>query len=251
MYYQSALLAAALTGMTAATYNAHQLNGVRSLQAGAEGGNSLPRRQDAYASVSDSDSASASSALACQESVFAILGDLPTPTPALVSYLLSFAATADPTDPAALCAVTSALPTSLASAYSSYDQAASSWYSGHSAEMAQLASDCAGDVAGAGGAQALTQAITALESYTAGDCTGTLPTGAAGLTSMIPLLNATATATATNGSGVGVTAAPTGGATPPASGTGSSIVQGAAARPTGVIAGAMAAAGLLGVVAML
>lgn len=244
MYYQSALLAA-LAGITAATYNPHQLNGVRSLQergGGVEGG--LPRRQDD----------SSNSALECQASVFAILSDLPTPTPPLVSYLASFAATANPTDPAALCAVTSALPTSLTSAYSSYDRAASSWYSGHSAEVAQLASDCAG--AGAGGAQALTEAITALETYTAGGCTGTLPTEAAGLTSLIPLVNATATngTGAGAGAGAGTTATPTG---PSASGTGSqggntsSIAQGAAARPTGVVAGAMAAAGLLGAVAML
>lgn len=231
MYYPSALLAtaAALAGTAAAIYSPQQLNRVRSLDQGVP-----QRRQDD----------SSNSAFACQASAFSILGDIPTPTPPLLSYLLSFAATANPTDPAALCAATSALPTSLASAYSSYDEAASSWYVGHSGDIAQLASDCASD----GVAQSLTQAITALESYTAGDCTGTAPTEAAGLTSLIPMINATATGATATTTGSSSGAGSQGGGSASEM---SSVPQAGAARPTGVIAGAMAAAGFIGAVAMM
>ncbi len=220
----SQALVVALAGTAAATYSPHQLNGVRNLQAG-----DIAARQGPIEGHNSSTE--------CRESVFSIMNDIPTPTSDLVNYLQTFIATAHPTDPAALCAVTSSLPTSIASAYSSYDQAASSWYSEHSSEIAQLASSCGRD----GSAQFLTEAITALESYTAAGCTGSPPTAVANITSLIP----TSLATATGASNATISQ------TGSSSSQTLSTSQAAAAKPTGMVAGVMAAAGFIGAVAMI
>ncbi|KAI1382452.1 hypothetical protein F4677DRAFT_401947 [Hypoxylon crocopeplum] len=149
--------------------------------------------------------------LECASSALNIITDAPEPPAALQSYIVSFASTADPNDASALCQITKDMPASLTSAYSSYNSAASSWLVQHSSEIDAFGSKC-GDAEGAATAQGI---FSSLDSYASGVCAG-----------------------ATD-------------ASPTAAGASSSVSTGLAARPTGMVAGAVAAAGLFGVAAVL
>ncbi|RYP03984.1 hypothetical protein DL764_004755 [Monosporascus ibericus] len=226
MYYRALLLLAA---GTAAAYRPDQLNGVRNLQ--------QPGVQARQTGSIDE----------CTSSAFAIISSAPTANSDLVDYLETFAVTADLADPTVFCEITSALPTSLSSAYFSYDEAVSSWYSGQSSNIVEFVSNCAGEDM----ATSVTEIVSIFESYTADDCTGTLPPEASDLSIMVeggglsPLIFPTADATVTDAP------APTGTSDETGSEQTTSIEQAAAARPTGVIAGAIAAAGFIGAVAMI
>ena len=234
MYTQSLLFA--LAGSAVATYTPQQLNRVRDLEA------DLEARQD------DTDFQ------ACQDSLSSVAGALPTPTGDLGSYLDNFYATANPTDPAVFCELTSSMPSNLRSEYTSYDQAASSWIDEYVSVMGEVVDTCGGEDAAA---SALLGLASAIESYTAADCAGTFPTDVAEITSILPIA----------GGGVTIGPTPTGGNSPSETGSGSSGDRedssnqedsdsdspppNAAARPSGVIAGAMALAGVIGFAAML
>ncbi|CAJ2501409.1 Uu.00g042620.m01.CDS01 [Anthostomella pinea] len=233
MYAQAALAVLGLASTAAATYHPSQLNSLRDLN----NKNGLAARQD------DSDSSSSATgddgiSDACTTSAYMVLASIPTPTGDLSAYLSSFVATADLSDvtdaASVLCDVTAGMPTSLSSAYSSYDMAASSWYSSNSADIQSLISSCAGDM----GAE-LTMAVSAVESYTSSGCSGSVAAMTSGLTS------SSTGSSKTSGSGS------TGGATATSSGASTSVETGAASRPTGLIAGAVAAAGFLGAAVML
>ena len=233
MYTQSLFFV--LAGSAAATMSPRQLGRMQGLGAGLEA------RQDS----ADRE--------ACQESYSSIAVALPSPAGDLGEYLTSFYATADPTDPAALCQITSDMPESLSSAYASYDSAASSWIDEYVSVAGELASSCGG---AAEAASVLGDLAESIASYTAEDCSGDFPTDVADLTSLIPIVGAT----------------PTGGDAPSETGSGNggdnqgdsdnsgdsensndsdSPDESSAARPTGVIAGAMALAGVIGAIAML
>ncbi|KAI0377995.1 hypothetical protein F5Y04DRAFT_262736 [Hypomontagnella monticulosa] len=164
--------------------------------------------------------------LECTTSLVSIITDVPTPPANVESYLSQFGATADLTNPAVLCEVTK-VPASISADYSSYDQAASSWFNKHSSEIDALASKCAGDEYVA----SVEQAMSALNIYIGNGCSGTL--GAPG-----------ATTTSAGGSGDA-----SGGASGNAQSTSPSTAL--AARPTGMVAGAVAAAGVLGAAVLL
>ncbi|KAI2640795.1 hypothetical protein GGS26DRAFT_177994 [Hypomontagnella submonticulosa] len=163
------------------------------------------------------------SPIECTTSLLSIITDIPTPPPKVESYLSQFASTADLTDPAVICEVTK-VPESVSADYSSYDQAASSWFNKHNSEIDALASKCAGDEYVA----SIDQAVSALNIYIGNGCSGTL--GAPG-------------ATTTTGTGSGSTAGASAASTSPSTAL--------AARPTGIVAGAVAAAGVLGAAALL
>ncbi|KAI5861669.1 hypothetical protein GGS23DRAFT_598442 [Durotheca rogersii] len=154
----------------------------------------------------------------CVSSYFSLATSVPQPPDDLLSFLEAEAYTIEPTDTAALCALTSALPASLSSAVSSYERAGSSWLSQHSSEVFDLASRCADDQAASSISDAFDLALQTLDPC--GSSTPATPTGAA----------------ENNNND----AAPA-----------NSVSTGGVAHPTGVIAGAMAAAGLLGAAIML
>ncbi|KAI0854173.1 hypothetical protein F5Y00DRAFT_256671 [Daldinia vernicosa] len=143
-------------------------------------------------------------------SALAPLGsDVPDVPSELLSYMESFAATADTSNPTVLCEATQ-VPQSLSSQYSSYDQAASSWLSKHSSDLQVAATKC-------------------------GD-------------SDVQVSQAVASISAFLGEGCGAAASSAGDASSAISTT---VSPGLAARPTGMVAGAMAAAGALGVAVLL
>ena len=245
MYTQSLLFA--LAGSAVASYTPQQLQRARDLEAG------LQARQD----VEDFEG--------CQLSLGSVAAALPTPTGELGSYLTSFYATADPTDPAVFCEITSAMPADLSSAYESYDRAASSWISEYVDVAERLSSVCGGEDTAA---SALDELVSIIESYTAEDCRGTFPTDALQLDSLLPIAGATPTGDnvpSETGSGNG-----NGNDSDNGSGDNQNDSndsnnsdnsddsddpddpsENGAARSTGVIAGAMALAGVIGAVAAL
>ncbi|KAI1659680.1 hypothetical protein F4813DRAFT_321889 [Daldinia decipiens] len=147
-------------------------------------------------------------------SALAPLGsDLPSVPLELLSYMESFAATADVSNPTILCEATQ-VPQSLSSLYSSYDQAASSWLSKHSSDLQVAVTKCGGSDA------QVSEAVASISAFI-GDGCGASSSGAS-------------SSAASAGSAGSTTAS-----------------QGLAARPTGMVAGAMAAAGALGVAVLL
>ncbi|KAB5555090.1 infection structure specific protein [Coniochaeta sp. 2T2.1] len=181
-------------------------------------------------------------ATSCISDLMSIYSSLPTPPPEIFSWEEANTIT----DP---CSIT--IPASLSSAFSSYESEALSWFSEHSAEIEDALSDCPlysslapgdGDapvdvcterVGGGGG-----QVTTTREE---GDDDDTKTTDAAGTTTRT---------TAGRTTGTGTTSTPTG------SGTGAGQVASTQSgnvgpRETGFVAGAVALAGFLGVVAAL
>ncbi|KAI2472370.1 hypothetical protein F4781DRAFT_383432 [Annulohypoxylon bovei var. microspora] len=183
-----------LASTAAATYSPQALKNLRDLRAEhvvIEVREAMPQATSTSSSDSDSDTQ-------CASSAEAIITDAPTPPADLESYFVSFAATADLSNPSILCQITAGVPSSLSAEYSSYDQQASSWFSKHSSDIAGLVSKCAGEE----DAASVAQVVTALSAYAADGCSG-------------------------------------------------SVSKARAARPTGMIAGAVAAAGVLGAAAVL
>ncbi|KAF3066527.1 hypothetical protein GL218_09039 [Daldinia childiae] len=133
----------------------------------------------------------------CASALEPLGSDVPDVPPELLSYMESFAATADTSNPTILCEATQ-VPQSLSSQYSSYDQAASSWLSKHSSDLQAAATKCGGSDA------QVSEAVASISAFLGDTC------------------------------GASTTASP-----------------GLAARPTGMVAGAMAAAGALGVAILL
>ncbi|KAI1445290.1 hypothetical protein F5Y02DRAFT_386644 [Annulohypoxylon stygium] len=182
-----------LASTALATYSPEALKSLRNL-----------RMEHVVVEVREAQSSSSSSSSdddvssACLSSAEAIITDAPTPNDNLISFFMSFANTADFSNPSALCQLTAAVPSSLSADYSSYDQQASSWLSAKSSSITALASQCADSE----GAASISQVVSALEIYVAEGCT-------------------------------------------------SSVSKGLAARPTGLVAGAVAAAGVLGAAAVL
>ncbi|KAI1089076.1 hypothetical protein F5B19DRAFT_468662 [Rostrohypoxylon terebratum] len=169
--------------------------------------------REAQPSSSSSSSNADSVSSACSSSAEAIITDAPTPPANLETFFMSFVETVDFEDSSVLCQLTAAVPSSLSVAYSSYDQQASSWLSAKSGSISALASQCADSE----GAASIAQVVTALEVYVAAGCTGAASSGTS--------------------SGAGAST--------------SSVSKALAARPTGIFAGAVAAAGVLGAAAML
>ncbi|KAH9990387.1 hypothetical protein F4779DRAFT_258110 [Xylariaceae sp. FL0662B] len=205
-----------LASAALATYSPQHLQNLRDLHVERD---VVEVRQ---ATPSPTASGTGGSGIGCQLSAVSLLGSVPTPTGALQSYLQSAATvsgSAAVTNPTALCQVTASLPQSLSADYSSYDSAASSWYSQHVSDLSALASSCSNDL------PVDPKTISAILSYATASnpCSGV------------------ATASPTSGDG----------ASDAASSSTSSISVGGAARPTGIVAGAVAAAGFLGAAAML
>ncbi|KAI0600128.1 hypothetical protein F4775DRAFT_590849 [Biscogniauxia sp. FL1348] len=262
MHIQAAAIALlGLASTAVATYSPSQLNRLRAVHSGLAPSTVQARQAVSYATL----------APACTSSALAIVDGMPYATGALAQFLDSFDATAaadaDAANPTNLCAVTAALPASLRGPYSAYDQQASAWYAANSGGIQALLTSCGN---GALGVQ-LTQAVSALQSYTAVGCSGSLDTPTLTVVLAVPT-SAVPTATASSAAAAGTISAGFVGGLPPtttpitsfssstttttnttitdsataASATMSSISQDAAVRPTGVLAGAMAAAGLLG-----
>lgn len=181
-------------------------------------------------------------ATACLESLMSLYSSLPTPPPQLVSW----EQTASVTD---LCSIS--IPSSLSSAFSSYETEASSWYSDHSSAIdaalsacpqysSAAASMCSVTTGGAGGGTATT---------TGGGNMTTTGSGASGTrmaTTTGQTTGTTSSAASKSSGGASHSGSGTSGATAAASST-----HNAAPRETGFVAGAVAVAGFLGVVAAL
>ncbi|KAI1205891.1 uncharacterized protein F4807DRAFT_464353 [Annulohypoxylon truncatum] len=166
MVSQNLIAFLGLASTALATYSPQALKNLRDLRA-----------EHVVVEVREAQSSSSDSALAssCSSSAEAIITDAPQPPASLESFFASFAATADLTNPSVLCQITAAVPSSLTAAYSSYDQQASSWFSAHSSDIDALVSKCVGE----DGAASISQALSALDVYAAGSCTGSVSKGLA------------------------------------------------------------------------
>ncbi|KAI0130506.1 hypothetical protein BJ170DRAFT_316981 [Xylariales sp. AK1849] len=160
----------------------------------------------------------------CTVSAASILSSVPTPSADLSSYIVSYAATA--TDVTQACAVTSNLPSSLQSAFSSYDSQVSSWYSAEKSDIDALVSSCSTDPL----AQTISSVTSLLNVYTASGCDALT-----GATTGTTKPTTTGTTKSTTTGGIAASTSP----------------SSAGAKPTGVYAGAAAAAGFLGAVALM
>ncbi|KAI1456617.1 hypothetical protein F4805DRAFT_431856 [Annulohypoxylon moriforme] len=130
----------------------------------------------------------------------AVLTDVPSAPASLTSYFASYRATADKSDfMSYICGIRVDVPATLTSAYSSYDQAASSWFNKHKSDFSVIASKCVNN----DDASTIEAVVSAFEASVSGCAGATTPS------------------------------------------------KGWAARPTGVVAGAVAAAGVLGAAAVL
>ncbi|KAI5921704.1 hypothetical protein F4810DRAFT_677441 [Camillea tinctor] len=259
MYIQATLAILGLASTAVATFSPEQLNNLRAAHDKLVPTSTVQPRQVSYATLPP----------ACTTSALSIVNSMPYATGDLARYLDSFDATvANPANPTNFCAVTAALPATLQGPYSAFDQQASTWYSSNSAQIQSLLTSCGnGELA-----MHLTEMVSALESYTAAGCTGSLSTPGLTLSLATPVsTSAAATSTAAAGVATGfvgilpslteattaisssstATTNQTSSDNAVAASATSSVDQGAAARPTGALAGAMAAAGLLGAVMML
>jgi hypothetical protein len=176
--------------------------------------------------------------LECTQSYVDILKGAPTPPSELASAITSYgsgvAQSASVTDPNPLAYVTdvcsfgSQLPSSLQSDFSSYATQVISYLSVSSSQIDAVITNC---LATGQEAAAYTSFVNALATHTG------------------PLCDATSAPNSTTSGGVSPTSS-TAGTTSSAAGT-MSVSTDAAARPTGILAGAAAAAGFLGAVALL
>lgn len=171
MYSSSLLTVGALASTAAATYDPRVLARMGGSHLEHDEVNVAARQDDALGD--------------CTVGAFSLFNSVPTPTGELLSYLAEFQATADLSDPTALCEVT-AVPTSLSSAYSSYDQAASSWVSEHADDISSVVEVCA-----------------SVSDATISSIVEMITANGAGLSGC-----PTATATTTDGSSVGTASAP-------------------------------------------
>lgn len=216
--HNQVLLSAALAGLAStvgATYNHAAANQLRDLSAPAH----VVARQ-----------ASESGSADCTQSAVKLIAGLPTPTGELLSYYESasgmpqFTETAVPTNLASACsalATQMSVPSSLSAPLSSYESTLLGWYSSHTQDIAGLMSACTADPIFSSAESLLAQVTKepACKSLL-GDASIALPTPTP------------------TGSGEGAAQS-------------SEPAKAAAPKPTAMVAGAVAAAGFLGAVAML
>lgn len=135
------------------------------------------------------------SGIQCTADALSLAGTAPTPTGQLASVLVSLATSAALTNPSVICAVQTAIPTSLQSAYSAYETQAISWYKNHSSDISSLASECSTEALGT----TISQAISQFESLTAGRCSNQV----VGVTTVSGSSSATRTADGVSTMGTG------------------------------------------------
>lgn len=157
---------------------------------------------------------------ACDTAASSIISSLPTGTGSFASVVASLVGTGGVISPTRVCQVISALPGSLESEASSYDNALASWFSSQSSRVNSLVSSCSNDSA----VLSLASMTSGLAAYASG-CNATTTSG--GQSTGAGASGSSSTGSATAGSSAG------------------------AAKETGFIVGAVAAAGFLGAVAML
>ncbi|KAI1878397.1 uncharacterized protein JN550_000579 [Neoarthrinium moseri] len=158
---------------------------------------------------------------ACATAASSILSSVPTGNGGFASVVNSLLGTGGVISPTRVCQVISALPSSLESEFSSYDNAVATWFSSESSRIDSLVSSCSNDT----GVQSLASMTSGLAAYASG-CNATTTSGGS------------STGASSSGS----------------SGTGSATAgssAGGAPRETGFVAGVVMAAGFLGAVAML
>ncbi|KAK7917605.1 hypothetical protein PG985_011213 [Apiospora marii] len=220
--HNQVLLSAALAGLAStvgATYNHAAANQLRDLTAPAH----VVARQASESGSSD-----------CTSSAVMLIAGLPTPTGELLSYYATasdvpqFTETAIPTNLASACSALGtqmSVPSSLSAPLSSYESTLLGWYSSHTQDIAGLMSACTADPVFSSAESLLAQVTKepACKSLL-GDASIALPTP-------------TPTGSA-SGSGEGAAQS-------------SEPAKAAAPKPTAMVAGAVAAAGFIGAVAML
>ncbi|KAI2619245.1 hypothetical protein GGR54DRAFT_135689 [Hypoxylon sp. NC1633] len=221
MLSQTALALLGLASTAVATYSPRALKNVHDLRAE----HVVVEVRQALESSTPTSTSSADS-LECTTSALSLITDAPTPDAKLMSYFMNFATTANLENSSVLCQITQ-VPQSISADYSSYDQAVSSWVNKHSSDFVALASKCGGGEQAA----SVSQVVSALNDYVAAGCSSS-----AG--------GSSPTQSAAGQSGSGQSAAGQSSST-------HSVSSGLAARPTGIVAGAVAAAGVLGFAAAL
>lgn len=152
----------------------------------------------------------------CVDEWMSLLSSLPTPPPEVVSY----EETATETNP---CSFT--VPSSLSSAYSSYESVASSWYTAHSSELTSFFSQCGPSYTD----------LNYCSTTTGGTGSGSSLTTTAGGTTTTSVSSGSATTSSSSSSST-------------TSGTAS---QNAGPRETGLVSVGVLIAGFVGVVAAL
>lgn len=194
----------------------------------------IAARQTQTASASNA-GASASADVACLSSLASLYSALPTPPPQLESWEMS----ATITD---LCDIT--VPASIAPAFSSYETEVLSWYSAHSAEVSSALSECP-QFSSSPAMCSGSSAVVVVGSSSA------MNSGSASATNTAQTTETTSTGTTSStGSKSSGSASQTGSTTTSASAA-ASHTQNAGSRETGFVAGVVAVAGLVGVVAVL
>ncbi|KAH6645063.1 hypothetical protein BKA67DRAFT_586831 [Truncatella angustata] len=155
---------------------------------------------------------------ACDTAASSVLSSIPTGTGAFASFLASITGAVSPTR---VCQIISALPSSLESEASSYDNVLVSWFGTESSRINSLVSACSNDSA----VQSLASRTSGLAAYASG-CNATTTSGGS--------------SSGTSASGAGATGSSTGGSS-----------SNGAPTQIGLAAGAVAVAGFLGAMAML
>lgn len=219
--HNQVLLSAALAGLAStvgATYNHAAANQLRDLSAPAH----VVARQASESGSSD-----------CTASAVKLIGSLPTPTGELLSYyetasgLPEITETAVPTNLASACsslATAMVVPSSLSAPLSQYESSLLGWYSSHTSDINAVMSACTSDPVFAMAESLLAQVTKEPACMSLlGGATGALPTP-------------TPTGAGTGSDGAAQTSSP---------------AKAAAAKPTAMVAGAVAGAAFLGAVAML
>lgn len=220
------LALAAATAVTASSY--HQ-----AIHPGA-----LAAKRDLVARQSSTDDGT-SAATSCLSGLMSIYSSLPTPPP----EILSWEQTATFDDP---CSIT--VPGSISAAFSSYESEALSWYTAHSSELDAALSQCPQYSSVAGGA-----GDSAPPVCTGGTGSGVGGSGAGATTTTDSAGQASTTTTAkTSGTtNTGSAGTSSGASSTTSAGAASTQSKNAGPRETGFVAGAVAVAGFLGVVAAL
>ncbi|KAH8911170.1 hypothetical protein BR93DRAFT_964984 [Coniochaeta sp. PMI_546] len=198
----------------------------------------LAAKRDLVARQSSTDSG-ASAATSCLSGLLSIYSSLPTPPPAIVSWEES----ATFTDP---CSIT--IPASISAEFSSYESQALSWFTAHSSELYSALSQCPQYSSVAGGAgDSAPPVCTAGTGGGSGSGSGS-GAGTTTTTDASTTTTKTSGTTSATGSGSGSSA---GSSSTTSAGAASTQSKNAGPRETGFVAGAVAVAGFLGVVAAL
>ncbi|KAK9412974.1 hypothetical protein SUNI508_12169 [Seiridium unicorne] len=165
---------------------------------------------------------------ACTAAASSVLSAIPTATGTFGKVFSSLIGTGGAISPTRVCQAIQALPSSLESEASSYENRVASWWSSDSSRIASLVSSCSSDSQ----IQSIQSLTSNLQAYATG-CNATSSSGSVSGTS----------------SGSQSTGASGGGA----SSTGSATAGSSAGAPkeTGFVAGAVLAAGFLGAVIVL